>query len=423
MMTPQVTNAYGSYLVTWAYDGVRVGFEADRLRNHKDGRMQARVRVTATVADADPLNLHHGTLNLAAGRSRRELSRDLEGRFPHDGLNWDRLVEESCRTIMEAEDEGSPVEPLEPTANVDVEFLMRPLLLEGLPVVWYAPGGSAKSLLALYAALLVQNGITFFGERTRRANVLYMDWEVTREEAARRCTLLANGLRQTHIGASFDFPLYRRCMGALQDDASDIAKVIAKHDIGLVIVDSAGAACGGDIMSGELAVQMFNTLRKVTAATNATTCILTHTTKADRREENGRRLPIGSVYFENLARMTWELRPQETNRDSSLRLGIFARKCNMGRPEPVGLQFSFSRDAIAVELAGVSDVSTEQGATRDVIKSELSRGQASIAELAEAAAAPPATVRWHLMKLKQAGQVEDVSRGVYRLVGGCENEG
>jgi hypothetical protein len=129
-------------------------------------------------------------------------------------------------------------------ANVEVDYLLRPLLLEHLPVVWFAPGGSGKSLLAMYAALLVQNGLPFQGQPVRQASALYLDWEVTREEAARRCTLLVNGLRQTHIGADLRFPLYRRCLGSIQDEASEIAKKIAKYDVGLVIVDSAGAACG-----------------------------------------------------------------------------------------------------------------------------------------------------------------------------------
>lgn len=418
MPAPRVTATPGCYILTWALAGVQVDFQADHLKSHTDGRLQARVRITVTLPDESQMVPHHGALNLAAGRSRREVSRALEERLPREGLNWDQVIEESCRLILEHEEEGSPVEPLMRVASIEVEYLLRPLLLHHLPVVWYAPGGSGKSWLAMYAALLVQNGLHFHDESALQANTLYLDWEVTKEEAGRRCTMLAKGLQCRCIGAELHFPLYRRCTASIQDEASEIAKAVAKHSVGLLIVDSAGPACGGDVMSGELAIQLFNTLRKVAASTNAAVLILTHTTKADRREENQRRLPIGSVYFENLPRATWEIRPHETGDRRVLELGMFPRKQNMARPEPVGLRLSFERDAVIVDTTTADDVLTEQGATRGVILAELAQGQASIAELVEATGAAASTVRWHLMKLSGAGKVESVSRGVYRLVEG-----
>jgi hypothetical protein len=416
-----MTAAPGSYTVTWSFADAEIDFGADHLRSHTDGRLNAMVRVIATMTEGEQLTLSHGSLNLAATRSRADLARALEKRFERGGLVWDQVIEHSCRMILERQDEGSPAEYLEPTTNVDVEYLLRPLLLDHLPVTWYAPGGAGKSLLAMYVALLVHNGLSFDGQETRRENVLYLDWEVTKEEAARRCTLLAHGLQQKHIGAALRYPLYRRCLASILDEASEIARTIAKHKIGLVIVDSAGPACGGDITSGELAIQFFNTLRKVTASTNAATGILTHTTKEDRRQENSRRLPIGSVYFENLSRATWEIRPQETSAEHVLQVGMFPRKHNMGRPEPVGLRLSFERDAIAVETTGASDVLTEQGATQSMILGELERGPVSVSQLIEATGAAPNVVRVLLTKLKSHGKVVNESRGVWTLAPGEES--
>lgn len=413
-VVPRVTADPGSYSVTWEHPEAAIHFLADRLRSHSDGRVQSRVRVVAELAGSDPLTLSHGNLNLAAGRSRRELSRDLENRLQREGVNWDQIIEESCRLILEHEEQGAPVEHLQPVENTQVDYLVRPLLLEHLPVVWYAPGASGKSMLAMYVALLVQNGLPFFQEPVTQQNVLYLDWEVTREEAARRCTLLANGLGQTHIGASLQFPLYRRCTGSIQDEASEIAKNIANHRVGLVFVDSAGAACGGDVMSGELAVHLFNTLRRVTASTNATVCMLTHTTKADRREENQRRLPIGSIYFENMARATWEMRADDADDSRALRVGVFPRKQNLSRCEPVGLKFLFERDAVVVEAATVGDVSTEAGTTQATIIDELEKGPASIKELTDAVGAKPDTIRKALQRLKDRGSVVSTERGIYR---------
>jgi hypothetical protein len=59
--------------------------------------------------------------------------------------------------------------------------------------------------------------------------------------------------------------------------------------------------------------------------------VLTHTTKADRREENQRRLPIGSIYFENMAGHVGDT-PQEDSHDHTLQLGISHENRNMARP-------------------------------------------------------------------------------------------
>jgi hypothetical protein len=408
------TIAPGSYVVTWSVDGVEVSFDADRLRSHSDGRLQARVRVTATPPGGDELSLHHGMLNLAAGRSRKELSRDLEERLPLKGMGWDQLIEESCRTILEREEEGSPTNRLQPVASVDVKYMLGKLVLDGLPVLSFAPGGTFKSYLSLYKALLIENGLPFMGEETRPANTLILDWEVTEAEAARRCRLLANGLQQTRIGADLRLPLYRRCVGPIQDEASEIAKAIDKHDVKFVVIDSAGLACGGDVASSELTIQFFNTLRKVTASTGAATDIQTHTTKADRREENQRRLPIGSIYWENLARITWELRAEE-ERPGVYQLGVFPRKCNMGALEPVGLRMTFDRDALVVQPASVADVSTEQGVLQAVIVGELERGSAKVADLIDATGATDNAVRVALTRLKKEHQVDNPDRGVWVL--------
>ncbi|MCL5736928.1 MAG: AAA family ATPase [Actinobacteria bacterium] len=414
-VTPRLAAAPGSYAVTWPFSDAEVTFGADRLRSHSDGRLQARVRITAHI-DGEQLVLHHGALNLAAGRSRSGLSKDLEGRLSRDSLNWDQVIEESCRLILECEEQGSPTNRLQPVASIDVKYMLGRLVLDGLPVLSFAPGGQFKSFVSIYKALLIENGLPFQGEETRQANTLILDWEVTEQEAARRCTMIANGLRQTYIGADIKFPLYRRCVGPIQDEASDIAKVIAKHDVKFVVVDSAGLACGGDVASSELTIQFFNTLRKVTASTGAAADIQTHTTKADRREENHHRLPIGSIYWENLARITWELR-SEQERSGVYRLGLFPRKCNMGHLEPVGLRMVFDRDALLVEPGLAIDVGTEQGVLQALIVSELERGPAKIAELVEATGATDGAVRTALTRLKKDGRADNPDRGVWTLTG------
>lgn len=413
-VNPTVTAAPGEYLICWPFSEALVEFEAGRLKSHPDGRVQATVKVFVTLPEQERVKLHHEVMNLGAGRNRRTLAKTLEERLPRDAINWDRIIETSCTTVLEREEQGSPTRRLQPVESVEVRYLLGNLILEGLPVLSFAPGGQFKSFISLYKALLLENGLPFQGQPTPQVNTLVLDWEVNEVEAARRCTMLAKGLRQTHIAADIRFPLYRHCMGPLSDEASEIAKVIAAQDIRFLVIDSAGLACGGDVASAELAIGFFNTLRKVCAATGAAADIQTHTTKADRREENARRLPIGSIYWENLARATWELR-SEDERPGVFRVGLFCRKSNVGTLDPVGLRMTFERDALVVESAQASDVGTEAGTTRAVILDELEQGPATIKELTDAVGATPDAVRKALQRLKEAGTVVRSGRGVYQL--------
>ena len=313
-VTPTIKAVPGEYTIGWPFDGALVVFEAGRVKSQSDGRVLATVKVCASLPDKERVKLHHEAMSIGSGLNRRRLAKTLEERVPRDCINWDRVIETSCTAVLEREEQGSPTRRLRPVESVQVRYLLGNLILEGLPVLSFAPGGTFKSFISLYKALLLENGLPFQGQPTPQTNPLVLDWEVNEAEAARRCTMLANGLRQSHIGADIRFPLYRLCMGPLSDEASEIAKVIAERDIRFLVIDSAGLACGGDVASAELAIAFFNTLRKVCASTGAAADIQTHTTKADRREENARRLPIGSIYWENLARATWELRAERARR-------------------------------------------------------------------------------------------------------------
>ncbi len=409
-VTPTITTAPGEYIVRWSFPDAMVEFEAGRLRTHSDGRVQGTVKIFVALPGRDPEKVHHEAMNLAAGQTRRRLSQTLEERLPRDSVNWDRVIETSCTLILEHEEQGSPTRRLQPVTSVDVEYMLGNVILDGLPVLSFAPGGQFKSFVSIYKALLIENGLPFQARDTKQANTLILDWEVTEAEAARRCTMLATGLQKTYIARDIRFPLYRRCTGPMADEASEIAKVIAKHEIKFVVIDSAGLACGGDVASSELAIQFFGSLRKVTASTGAAVDIQTHTTKADRREENHHRLPIGSIYWENLARITWEIR-SERERPGVYRVGLFPRKTNMGDVEPVGLRMIFDRDALVVEEAAVNDVSTEAGAIRDMILTELENGPCGPSELAEAIGTTPGTVSKTLTQLKDKGLIQNVGRG------------
>jgi len=91
---------------------------------------------------------------------------------------------------------GEPIVPLEPDiADFPSSFLLKPLILENHPNVIYAPGGSGKSYLALFAAFLLacgasSNNLTCDPEPRR---VWYLDWELSEGDMKARAKMLMAG--------------------------------------------------------------------------------------------------------------------------------------------------------------------------------------------------------------------------------------
>lgn len=413
----RVEQIAGKYIITWPLaSGEAVVAQVDRVKQHRDGRITARIKITACLLNNKQSQLHQGQLNLVAVRSRRELANALASRLDRDDINWDAIIEDMCREVTEREEHTTEAKPLELVPASDPKFLVWPVVLERLPVLWYGPGASGKTMIALYFALLVQNGLRFLDKPIAKKNVLYCDWEVDRWEAERRISFLARQLEEK-TKLKIELPFYRRCILPLTEEASDIATDIIKNDIGLIIIDSAGPACGGDIQSAELAVQFFNALRKIYAPVNAATVILTHVTKGERRDGKQHRLPIGSIYFENLPRATWELRPQETTNESEMSVGIFCRKANLfQKPQPFGLKLRFDKDRIAVFVTKAEDVVTEEKALEEMLYEVMEKGPATIKELAEETGSTVGSIRVVLSRLKKNNKVLNIARGKWALV-------
>ena len=284
-------------------------------------------------------NLYAGKWNCMATRTRKELANYLSRVTPKTfEIKWSEVVEWLAQGILESHFTTSPVERIEPSENTEVEFLLKPLLPKRHPTLLFAPGGTGKSFVAMYIAMLVQNGLTFSGETQESQEVLYLDWEVDKHEANRRFGMF----KLTFPDMNLNYPLYKRCELPLKDEIDDILQATVENDVGLIIIDSAAPAVGGDINDAHKVLGFFQAVRQLTT-TGASVLILTHISKNDKKEEN--RSPIGSVFFENLSRLTWELRAEMPEK-GTFDFALIPRKSNFGRMEPIGLRAVFQFDGV-----------------------------------------------------------------------------
>jgi len=377
---------------------------AKRLTEQKDN-LYAFVIVHANILGEEK-KLYMGKLNLTSTRSKKELANYLDSIW--NEVPWKGILEKISQLIIENYYSPEPAEKLTIRETTDISFLLYPLLPKGYPTLWYAPGGSGKSLLALYIALLVQNGITLYHEypETQQTNVLYLDWEVDRAEMERRVSMFCDNFEE-----NVETPFYKKCLFSLVDELEDILTIIAENDIGFVIIDSAAPAIGGDINDAQKVITFFQAIRQIIGL-GATVLIITHVSKAHKEKEE-ERSPIGSVFFENFPRLTWELR--FITEDNTIHFGLFPRKTNFGKLPAIGFRVIFDFGKIFVTFSEPERISTTTEITKkdSIIEFLMAKGQATVREIAQRLGLRKEYVWRILSDLKRKGVVRNTPDGLW----------
>jgi hypothetical protein len=234
--------------------------------------------------------------------------------------------------------------------------------------------------------------------------VLYLDYESCVEEHQDRLAGLLAGLGLR------DAPpiLYRQMIRPLSDDAAILRAEISQHQIGFVIVDSLGPACGPEPEGADAAVRTFTALRSFGAVSRL---VVAHVSKAGADQRTGPARPFGSVFVQNLARNVWEVRQADDSGDDALVLGYYHRKFNSGRKlPPFGL--SIEIDAAATTLHGHDvgqqpDLLARASLTYQLTKA-LTTGARTIPELVEETKGAKASISRTLRRWRKDGKVIQV---------------
>ncbi|MDO8588388.1 MAG: AAA family ATPase [Armatimonadota bacterium] len=319
----------------WEEQGVSI--IVGNLREKHDG-LHAEVSIANTLP-GQAGHVSWGTINLSSTTARDKLANTLGKRIP--AVPWDKFLETVCVKTAIFYRAGEPlinlaeVKPPETT-----KYLIHRLLPRNSITIIYGDGGSCKSMFALYAGCCLNQGIDMRNGWTvnERAEVLYLDWETCWEDQRERLGAIATGLNQTDPLPSIH---YRRMTRRIAEEAPRLRVEVSDRKIGLVVVDSLGPAIGGNLRDEAEVIPAMNALNSL----GTTVLAIAHITKADVRGEhgNGKATPLGSVFFANLARNTWEIRRSDMSTDISTYLGFYHRKSNRGAlwREPAGIEVCF----------------------------------------------------------------------------------
>ena len=353
-------------------------------------------------------------LNLLAPRSITTLANQLSNLYPND---WHNILQASVTQVAEATMCPPEPEALNLTDNTAPTFLVDNFLLEQAPILWFAPGGSGKSFLALALAICIENGWDFFGD-CQPANALYLDWETDIREMNRRASLLVGGLTEVYETSKekIRLPGYMRMDLPFVNAIDGLIETCYNHNIKFTIIDSVAPAQSADLNSPADTTKFFTAVRKLNTA-GITTLMVTHVSKGEKKDGNAKRTPFGSVFFENFPRLTWELRSEYDEQNKSFLFGIFCRKSNVGKLEPKGIRMTFLSSKVEMEYVDPeeTEINDEKQTLSNLILALLEEKDMSVKEISDVLQANPGSVRTILNRLKGKGYVTVMHSGEWSL--------
>lgn len=277
--------------------------------------------------------------NASSLRARQDRARHLEARSNAKDIDWFGLIDELCQRALAEESQGEPAVVLRDVDDPPVEDLHDILgirLARRHPSIVFSPGGSLKSLFGLKAAGdLEQQGL----------RTAFVDWELDAVTHRRRL----RGL----YGEAMPAVRYVRCERPLVHEVARLKGIVRREGVEYAVLDSAGFGASGAPESAEVALEFFRAVRELGVGT----LVLAHVTKGRQDQPSDERMPFGSAFWHNSARVTWNLKKASASPDGrAVTLAAFCRKNNIGPEYPaIGIKVQFG-DRITFARTDVASI-------------------------------------------------------------------
>jgi len=410
-LKPSIDEIIGGYLLKW--DDIGLEARTSRLNVHSDGHISGLLQMTHNNGTGLIRLLPNTQFNFSSEVTRNRTAKQLENKFPALSFQWLEIFDGLGEFIQERALSGTPSVEIETEGVAEPpSLLIEPIIYEGHQNIIFGDKGSNKSTLAYALGLILStpefaNPLELIVE-SEPMRVMVLDWETDQRTFEWYIKRLNRGLGYPPAKI-----YYRRCRLPLVQDIELIATDVSSKNINLLIIDSLGAAAGGE--SGELkgsqaALQFNSALRYLPGIT---TLIIGQTAKG----QDSNKTIFGSTYFTYYARNIFELTPAIENEGSSLKLGLFHRECNFNQKhKPIGIGVKFSPDAIELERINV-DMDDFLGKMKDTynILQVLKSGAKDVNQIAKATGIKMPSLRVTLSRLKKQGKVINLATGMWGL--------
>jgi hypothetical protein len=408
---PEFTVVGDAYRFDWPAYAVQA--EISHLADSRDGIYGELI----IRAGADGL-LYASRVNLLSAPTHHV--RTLKERI--DLEDWFGMLQAMCFLAVDRYRQGDQPVPL---AKVNwrerPRWILEPFIEHGGPTVLYAESASGKSTISLAMAYTVASGIPTVGTlRCKPMPVLYLDWETDAETHAERMEAIA----AAHgFGEMPETLHYLRMRRSLPDSAEGIREKVAQLHVGLVVVDSLGAAGAGRAKEEDAAISIFAALRSFSTAALG----VHHKRKGSPGDTSAERDRMyGSVYYVNLARLVWEVTGRQSDDEGPLQMALINRKhSNVKGFNRYGYEVTYESDGddrlsflkfIPRDLRDMAEFH-DKLSLAERCRMELAGGAMTNRELAEAIGEPEkeGTIKTRMNEERRKGRIIQLPDGRWGL--------
>ena len=341
-------HSYNHFTVRIPVDGSIVAFDfrevrALRIRNENALQTDMTVEVYGPGMETEPYNQE---INLKSQSTRDGLRRALELQFGKEGLNWTTLISIGYARLNRAfEDTDHMVQLMDLPAVSSSAFIVDTFVPQLVPTLVFGKGGSLKTWIIAWWALHLALGEELEGGYgVKPCNVAILDYEDPAAWQERMRRLLAGmglgGYDPDAFLRQLPIKFWKGDRGmSLESIRVPLRRSLQRHDIDVLIVDSAMPACGGKPEDSDTTIAFWNAIHSL----DVTSIVISHVSAAEM--EKGTTRPYGNVLWENQPRRIWAIiRDDDEDKDD---IPVMARctKVNRGKkPRPQGLMFHFDGD-------------------------------------------------------------------------------
>jgi hypothetical protein len=394
---------------TFEFRDINLTAKASRLRVTSDGQVKGELSICHKDANGERLLLVPTQFNFSAELTRARYSNQLKDKLDSK-IEWREIFDYLSQKVQELVRGGDNYIEVYPDENTPApEQLLEGIIYRGVQNIIFGEKGVSKSTLAYLLGMCVtlpwDDNPLELDVPERSIRTLVLDWETDERVFRYYVSRLQKGMA---------IPLcslfYRRCTLPLMDDIEPIQRHIGETGAELLIIDSLGAAAGGERgeLKGSESALLFNAgLRKL----KRTSLILAQTRKG---EEDKRKTIYGSTYFTYYARNIFELCQGHEDYGDVAHLALFHRECNLGRKmPPIGLRIEFNEvtGGINIEREAVSVAEfSEKVSTSMRILEVLKNGSMNQKDLKEQLDVSYATLGMALKRLAKQKKVYKIGK-------------
>ena len=279
-------------------------------------------------------------INLLSSSAIESLERRLRKHYTLDSVNWMLTINQAISRAMKAfreNDRGIPIGSIEMVGE-HLEYILDGILIRGHHTIVFGDGASTKTLNTYAMGICCASGQRFLGRATKRVGVLVVDYETRALTARHRVDRLLSGMGAAPSlisGLNMHYWPAKGMPIVAQQEA--LRRYIEKYDIGLVIVDSGGMACGSAPEKSSSATSYFNAIERLGDVTVVTIC---HVSAAGLSMPEPGKYPFGSRYWHYLARDTFYVQASGIGTDT-INASFIPRKNNDYPAKPFAIQADF----------------------------------------------------------------------------------